>query len=90
MRVVWDPLKAQSNRFKHGLEFEDAATVFYDPLAVTGADPDHSLGELRWITFGVSASGQLLTVSHTEEDAIIRIISARQATRAERHLYEEG
>ena len=61
-----------------------------DPLAITGADPDHSVGELRWITFGLSNRQRLLAASHTEEGDIIRIISARAATRPERRLYEEG
>jgi hypothetical protein len=90
MRVVWDPRKAEANLAKHGVSIEEASTVFLDPLAATGADPDHSVGESRWITFGVSDRGRLLVVSHTEEDDIIRIISARLATRAERNLYEEG
>jgi uncharacterized DUF497 family protein len=61
-----------------------------DPLAITGADPDHSIDEVRWITFGLSSRRRLLAVSHTEEDDMIRIISARAATRPERRLYEEG
>jgi len=61
-----------------------------DPLAITGADPDHSVGEVRWITFGLSNRQRLLAVSHTEEGDIVRIISARAATRPERRLYEEG
>lgn len=61
-----------------------------DPLAITGADPDHSIGEARWITFGVSNLQRLLAVAHTEEGDTIRIISARAATRPERRLYEEG
>ena len=64
--------------------------VLADPLAITGADPDHSVGEARWITFGFSNRQRLLAVAHTEEGDIIRIISARAATRPERRLYEEG
>jgi uncharacterized DUF497 family protein len=90
MRFVWDRSKASANQEKHGITFEEAATVFSDALAITGADPDHSLGEARWITFGSSDRGRLLVVSHTDEADIIRIISARSATRSERYLYEEG
>jgi len=90
MQIEWDPAKAEKNIRKHGVSFEEAATVFYDPLTATGADPDHSEGEKRLITFGMSSSGRLLVVSHTARDDAIRIISARIATRPERHIYEEG
>jgi uncharacterized protein len=59
-------------------------------MSLTGADPDHSLGEHRWITFGESVRGHLLAVAHTDEGDIIRIISARVATRHEKRFYEEG
>ena len=90
MEVTWDPRKAAANRKKHKVSFEEASTVLADPLAITGADPDHSMGEDRWITFGCSNRQRLLAVSHTDEGDIIRIISARAATRPERRLYEEG
>ncbi|MEJ1964282.1 MAG: BrnT family toxin [Gammaproteobacteria bacterium] len=90
MRFIWDPRKAAANLRKHGVSFEEAATSLSDAMAITGADPDHSLGEARWVTFGVSSQRRLLAVAHTEEDDIIRIISARKAGRAERKLYEEG
>lgn len=91
MRFVWDPRKAASNAKKHGVTFEEAGTAFADRHAITGADPDHSVGEERWITFGESERGRLLAVCHTEpEEDTIRLISARPATRAERKLYEEG
>lgn len=90
MRFEWSQRKAAANRKKHGVSFEEASTALADTYALTGADPDHSVGERRWITFGVSDRGRLLVVSHTEEDDIIRLISARLATRAERRLYEEG
>jgi hypothetical protein len=90
MRIEWDSAKAASNLRKHGVSFEEASSVFYDPLAVTGADPDHSEGEERLVTFGMSPAGQLLVVSHTERGETIRIISARIATRTERRIYEEG
>jgi hypothetical protein len=88
--VTWDPRKAAANRKKHKVSFEEASTVLADPLAITGVDPDHSIGEVRWITFGLSNRHRLLAVSHTDEGEIIRIISARAATRPERRLYEEG
>jgi uncharacterized DUF497 family protein len=90
MEVTWDSRKAAANRKKHKVSFEEASTVLADPLAITGADPDHSIGEVRWITFGLSNHRRLLAVSPTEEGDIIRIISARAATRPERRLYEEG
>ena len=90
LRFEWDTDKAAANVKKHKVSFEEASTVLADPLAITGADPDHSVGEVRWITFGLSNRQRLLTVSHTEEGDIIRIISARAATRPERRLYEEG
>jgi uncharacterized DUF497 family protein len=90
MRVTWDPSKATANLKKHKVSFEEASTALADPLAITGADPDHSVGEARWITFGFSNRQRLLAVAHTEEGDIIRIISARAATRPERRLYEEG
>jgi uncharacterized DUF497 family protein len=64
--------------------------VFFDPLSATGNDPDHSLDERRFVTFGVSSSGRFLVVAYTENDEAIRIITARLATRAERKIYEEG
>ena len=90
MKFEWDLSKAARNLDKHGVSFDDASTIFFDPLAVTGSDPDHSNGEERLVTFGVSSAGQLLVVSHTECDEVIRIISARRATRYERSIYEEG
>lgn len=90
MQIVWEARKAASNKKKHGVSFEEAATVFGDPISLTGADPDHSVGEHRWITFGESVRGRLLAVAHTDEGDIIRIISARVATRHEKRLYEEG
>ena len=86
MRVTWDPVKAAANQKKHKVSFEEASTVLADPLAITGADPDHSVDETRWITFGLSNRWRLLAVAHTEEDDIIHIISARAATRPERRL----
>jgi uncharacterized protein len=84
----WDRAKADGNIAKHTVSFEEATTALADPLSTTGVDPDHSLGEERFITFGVSTRGRLLVVAHTDRDDIIRIISAREATRAERKIYE--
>ena len=90
MKFEWDPAKAIANLRKHRLSFDEAATVFLDPLAVSGPDPDHSLGENRYVTFGMSSLGRLLVVAHTHRPGSIRIISARRADRWERKLYEEG
>jgi uncharacterized DUF497 family protein len=90
MEFEWDPEKADRNTEKHGVSFQDAATVFADPLAMTYYDPDHSHDEDRYLTFGHSMSGQLLVISHTNRGERIRIISARRMTRRERKSYEEG
>ncbi|MEP7344512.1 MAG: BrnT family toxin [Gemmatimonadaceae bacterium] len=90
MEFEWDPPKGAVNLHKHGVSFDEAATVFLDQLAVSGADPDHSVGESRYITFGVSSLGKLLAVSHTYRPGGIRIVSARPVTRVERNIYEEG
>ena len=90
MQFEWDTAKGAENLARHGVSFEEAATVFRDTLSATGADPDHSVGEERFITFGVSTSGRLLVVAHTERGDTIRIISARPATPGERNIYEEG
>jgi len=90
MRFEWDPKKARSNLRKHKVSFEEAATALMDPMAATGCDPDHSVGEERFVTFGVSERGRLLVVAHTEENDILRIISARVASKGERRIYEEN
>ena len=90
MRFEWNARKAAANLRKHGVSFDDAASVFFDPLSATGDDPDHSLDERRFVTFGMSSSGRLLVVAHVQNDDVIRIITARHAVRAERKLYEEG
>jgi uncharacterized protein len=90
MKFEWDPTKARANLRKHQVAFEEAATALRDPMAATGSDPDHSAGEDRYITFGVSERGRLLVVAHTEEGETIRIISARIANKGERRIYEEG
>lgn len=90
MEFEWDPEKATRNQAKHGVSFHKAATVFDDPLALTFSDPDHLEDEDRFLTFGHSAEGDLLVVSHTDRGESTRIISARRATRKERKLYEDG
>jgi uncharacterized DUF497 family protein len=90
MKFEWDPKKALSNLRKHKVSFEEASRALSDPMAATGADPDHSIGEFRYITFGVSERGRLLVVAHTERGETIRIISARVAGKGERKIYEEG
>ena len=90
MTYEWDAKKAKGNRRKHGISFEDAATVFLDPLALTFPDPDHSGGEEREITIGRSRRQQVVFVSHCPRGDRVRIISARKTTRGERKQYEEG
>ena len=91
MRIVfeWNPAKAKKNIEKHQVSFNEAATVFGDPMSITFYDPDHSIDENRFITVGLSHLGKLLIVSHTDRTDRIRIISARKATRRERKFYEE-
>jgi uncharacterized DUF497 family protein len=90
MRFEWDPRRAAANLRKHGVSFEEATTALRDALALTGRDPDHSHGEARYITFGVSSRNRLLVVAHTDRGGLIRIIHARAATKSERRIYEEG
>jgi len=90
MEFEWDEKKAKANFRKHGVSFEEAFTALRDPLSATARDPDHSIGEDRFVTFGVSPRGRLLVVSHTERGDRIRIISARLAKKGERKIYEEG
>ena len=89
-RFTWDKEKAKANLRKHGVSFEEAATVFVDPLARIHDDPDHSIGERREIMVGVSAGRRLLLVSFTERGDVVRIIHARQTDAAERREYEEN
>ena len=88
MEFEWDRAKAENNLKKHKIAFDEAVTVFYDPLAATFDDPDHSVGERRLVTIGYSSQDQLLVVVHTELDSMIRIISARPATASERKNHE--
>ena len=92
--LEWDPAKDRENRHKHGVSFDEGATVFKDSKALSIFDPDHSEAEDRWITMGISEKGRLLIVVHTfreeSEDAVtIRIISSRKATKQETKIYGE-
>jgi uncharacterized DUF497 family protein len=94
-KFEWDPVKAQANVGKHGLDFERAATVFLDPFAVTIPDEEHSETEVHWITLGKDTSGEYVLVIHTfewlaDERGRVRLISARRPTRAEIRDYEEN
>jgi uncharacterized protein len=90
----WDTAKALANFTKHGVTFEQAATVLLDPFALTVYDEAHSQSEERWFTIGYEASGALLVVVHTFQHlnpatATVRVISAREATKRERRAYED-
>jgi uncharacterized protein len=88
MQFEWDPAKAARNLATHSVSFDEASTVFGDPLAGTIQDPRHSAEEQRLVTIGHSAGGLLIVVVHVERDSRTRIISARRATRRERKKYE--
>jgi hypothetical protein len=89
MQFAWDRGKARKNLKKHKVSFDEAVTVFYDPLSATFNDPDHSDDEQRLITIGYSSRSRLLVVAHAERGEIIRIISARPATAHERKRHED-
>lgn len=89
MYFNWDKNKAASNLTKHKVSFEEAATVFGDPLSDTFDDPDHSIEERRFLIIGHSEKGKLLFVSHPDDGETIRIISTRELTRGEREVYEQ-
>jgi len=84
----WDPEKAISNFEKHGVTFEEAASVFFDPLSITINDPKHSIRESRFIIIGHSILRRILVVIHTDRSDKIRIISGRPATTSEKRNYE--
>jgi len=90
VRFEWDSEKATSNLAKHGVSFEEATSVFGDPLATTISDPDHSAGEERFLTTGFSTQQRVVIVWHTDREDVIRIIGAREATPHERRIYESG
>jgi hypothetical protein len=87
--ILWDPVKARLNMAKHGVDFEEAATVFRDPLLLIRLDEEHSQEEERWLALGKSFQQLLLVVVHTENDRTIRLISARKAEPRERRRYEQ-
>ena len=93
LRFEWDPVKARTNQRKHGISFEDAMHVFDDPYALFELDHADELGELRWHAIGLIGEVAVVLVAHTireeAEDEIVRLISARRATRQERKRYEE-
>ena len=89
MTFDWDPHKARTNLWKHRVSFEEASTALRDPLSKTALDCDHSIEEHRFLTFGMSKRRRLLVVSYTEHNEVIRLISARLATRRERKIYEK-
>lgn len=89
MEFEADPVKAAQNFKKHKVSFEEAASVFGDSMAYTFADPDHSVGEARWLTFGMSGKGRVLAVIYTERRGKVRLVTARVATKHERKIYEE-
>ena len=89
MEFEWNPRKDQHDQAKHGVSFDEAATVFGDPLAITIRDPDHSVDEYRILTTGYSNRQRLIIVAHTDRDDRIRIITAREVTAAERRDYAE-
>ena len=90
LKFEWDPLKAARNLAKHGVPFEEAATVFGDPLGRITSDPRHSGDEERFVLLGFSEQQRLLAVMFAEREEAIRIISARRATPRERRDYEQG
>ena len=90
IKFTWDPTKAAENLRKHRVAFEEALTVFGDPLARIHDDPDHSDRERREVIVGHSTKRRLLLVSFTERMRVVRLISARRATRHEREDYEKG
>ncbi len=89
MMFEWDANKAATNLVKHGISFDEAKTVFDDPLYVGFYDPDHSDEEHRYIMIGMSLQNRLLMMAYTERGDIVRLISAREATRVERKAYEQ-
>ena len=90
LNFEWDEEKAKANLKKHRVSFDEATSVFVDPFSITIPDPDHSVGEQRYIDIGSSDKSHVLIVVYTERGSSIRIISCRKATSSERKLYEEG
>jgi len=86
----WETAKASLNLRKHGISFEETSTVFDGPLFITFLDEEHSIDEERYITLGLSKMNNLLLIAHTDREGVIRIISARRATKNEQRFYEEA
>ena len=86
----WDDEKARTNLQKHGIGFDEASTIFDDPLFITALDDEHSIDEERYITIGLSSKQRILMVAHTERNENIRIISSRKATKNEEKFYAEA
>jgi len=89
-RFAWDAGKAAKNMEKHAVLFEEAATIFEDPMFIMLVDDEHSVDEERYITIGLSEHGRLLVVAHTERGDQVRIISARKASKKEEQFYAEA
>ncbi|CAN5445413.1 BrnT family toxin [soil metagenome] len=90
IKIIWSKKKNRLNIGKHKIDFDEAKSIFDDPLQVSVSDPDHSFDECRYITIGMSDRNHLLIVAHKFENDIIRIITARKPNRRERTNYEEG
>ena len=90
LHFEWDLAKAVRNVEKHGISFDEAKTVFQDPLFITVIDDEHSADEERYITIGMSGQGRLLMVAHTDREGRFRLISARRATRREEQFYADA
>jgi len=90
LEFEWDPYKSRKNEKRHGVSFKEGMTAFADKLSYTIADPENFMGEYRFLLLGLSSSGSLLVISHTERGDRIRIISVRRATKQEREQYTQG
>jgi uncharacterized DUF497 family protein len=88
MKFEWNTDKARRNLQKHGVSFSEALSVFKDALSLTYPDSDHSAEEDRFLIIGLSSLGNVLVISHTFRNDVVRIISARKATKKERSFYE--
>ena len=89
IEITWDAVKAKSNRLKHRVFFSEVEPVFYDPNAISFEDRE-SKGEARFIVIGLDALARLVVVAYTYRDSVIRIISARKASKTEQKVYEKG
>lgn len=90
IKIVWSEKKNRQNINKHKVDFNEAKSIFDDPMQISLSDPDHSVDEFRYLTIGMSENNRLLIIAHTFRDGKIRIITARKPTRRERINYEEG